>query len=68
MKKNQIEEEKVAEPSLPTVQVETPKLEDIIKGIKEITTEKKVATTTQQKLKVAQQKAIQRLRECAGLK
>ncbi len=63
-----IEEEKVVEPSLPTVQVETPKLEDIIKGIKEITTEKKVATTTQQKLKVAQQKAIQRLRECAGLK
>ena len=52
----------------PIFKTEKPSLEEIVKGIKSISSGgKSSVTSNQKKLKVAQQKAIERLRKCAGL-
>jgi hypothetical protein len=58
-----VEEEKI----VPLIKTKNPTLEEIVEKMRDISGSKSVTTSNQQKVKVLQKKALEKLRKCAGI-
>ena len=58
-----VEEEKI----VPLIKTKNPTLEEIVEKMRDISGSKSATTSNQQKVKVLQKKALEKLRKCAGI-